>query len=168
MPPGADGPRKGRLRRTAFTLMKDTQFMQHVWTHATRRTLLTRIRVLALGGILAPSIEGPLNFRSDAVLLKNCADFAELEGAKLGFFYGRDRIDDDDEREERIAPLLTAQVERLGQICNSPALTSAGLRAKSATWQLWDAGELAQRVARHGLLEDRLLVSVFQDLEAVA
>jgi len=134
--------------------------MNDFMTQATRRRLLAGIRVLAMGRILAPSTQGP-----DTSLLDTCLDFAELESAKLRFFYGSSRIDDDDEREDRIAPLLAAQVERLGLICKSPAVTTAGLRAKASTWQLWDGGELFQRATRHGLLEDRLLVSLLQDVD---
>lgn len=140
--------------------------MHDFMTAATRRHLLARIHILALGGIL-PSLGEPPDGEADALLLTACSSFADLEAAKLTLFYGPNRVNDDEEREDRIAPLLAAQMETLELICSSPASTSAALRAKSATWQLWDGGELFQRAARHRLLEDRLLVAIFEDLETV-
>lgn len=142
--------------------------MHDFMTYTMRRHLLARIRILALGGIVAPAPGGRPSNETDVSLLGACGAFAELESAKLRLFYGPGRVSDDDEREEQISPFLAAQVKRLGVICSCPARSSAGLRAKAATWQLWDGGELFQRATRHGLLEDRLLVSIFQDMETAA
>ena len=142
--------------------------MHDFMTQATRLRLLARIRLLAEAGIVDHAPGAQPDAGEDAPLLRACARFADLEQAKLRLHDGPGRIREDDEREERTTPLLAGQTEALGLICGCPAISHAGLLAKAAIWQLWDGGELVQQAAWHGRLEDRLLVSLFQDLDAAA
>lgn len=81
------------------------------------------------------------------------------------------RVSDDDERDELLAPLVDEQVAVLDAVCEARATTLTAHRARAASFFLWDGGELAWRAHADGFLEDRLLCALLRDLvedEAVA
>ena len=137
-------------------------------TTGARQRLLALIRDPALGGIVTSLTEPHAIRGTDTSLLACCARFAAVEEAKMALYTGPARIADDDQREDRLAPLIADQQVSLQRICARAAISPGELQTKAAIWLIWDGGELFQRAIRHGLLEDLLLVSIFQDLEAAA
>ena len=132
----------------------------------TRRHLLGRIAALAAGPAVLPRVPDPARL-PDSRLFSSCYRFAQLEQQAMSLYQGPSRIEDDDQREERLSPVIAQQVELLRGISAHRATGVAGCQAKGTVWTLWNAGELQYRAARHGLMEDILLVSVLADLEAL-
>jgi len=156
---------RGRLSAVVSPL-KD-RHMHDFLPPGTRRHLLRRITALASGRVLLPNLLDPAVVPYDGKLLTSCSRFAELEQQAMGFYQGPRRIEDDDQREDRLSPLIAQQVELLRTIAAHRAAGVNGCQVKAAVWTLWNAGELHDRAIRHGLMEDVLLVSILADVEAL-
>ena len=130
----------------------------------TRRLLLARLAALITATSSGLRYDGHAASGSDATMLAACRNFGEIEQHRMRFYEGPDRVINDDERDDRLTPLIADQVEILNTICRTPATRLVALRQKALVWLIWNRGELLHRTTRHGLIEDRLLASVFADL----
>jgi hypothetical protein len=140
-------------------------------TTGSRRTLLDR-----LGALLAirpdneeaeHSTEESQTVGADALLIRACAAFVDIERKKLLLMDGPDRIIDDDERAILLEPLSDEQLRQLDIICQRRTSSPAGHQARAGCFALWDGGELGYRARVNGHLEDQLLAALIRDLARV-
>ena len=136
----------------------------------TRRVVLARVAALVTGTShyhTRPSIQR-FSSATNGTLLRACAHFSRVESEKARLYVGSHRVDDDDEREMRLTPLILEQGELLETICGTRSVSVDECRAKARVYLLRDAGEAFHLATQYRVIEARLLLSLLSDLQALA
>jgi hypothetical protein len=106
----------------------------------------------------------PLGTHPDAELMAACAAFDAAERAYLNFYHGPNVIEDDDEREEAMAPVLDER-DRLAQlVCSLRATTLEGYLARVRIVMLEDLELDPAEDAKSDFLNESLLGALIRDL----
>lgn len=123
-------------------------------TPVTRRR---RLALAILAGVApgeAASTASP-ELHPDAEVLRLCNEFVAITMAIHARYEGPHAIEDDDERDDILAPTRERERAVIDRLVALPAVTPEGLRAKAASYLLWDPD--MERTARDEGYHDCLL-----------
>lgn len=129
-----------------------------------RRALFSALAGAALAGAAAPAVaaRAARQAHPDAELARLCDELTALTAEIETYYEGPLAIEDDDERDEELAPLRARERALTRHIASLPAATASGLRAKARAYVTWHPDFDSNAVAE-GYADELLRASIIHD-----